>query len=298
MIPVKKIDIHTHVIEEKGIPTPKGNTMLTPDEQIAALDALGVEKSVLLPIASPEGQMQPITNPEIMRVVKKHPDRFYWFCNVDPRSGNNTPRTDFVHFLSYYKALGAKGVGEITANIDMDNPRVDALFAACEQLNMPVTIHIGAPDISYGLIDPLGLPKLERALQKFPKLKILGHSQKFWSEISSDVTEETRNSYPTGPVTPGRVVELMRKYPNLLGDLSAGSGYAAMKRDPEFAYAFMEEFQDRLLYGTDICAIGQVESYKNGLMRFMEQGVEAGKLSYTAYEKICRLNALKLLEGN
>ena len=33
-------------------------------------------------------------------------------------------------------------------------------------------------------------------------------------------------------------MELLRKYPNLYGDLSAGSGYNAITRDPAFGDAF------------------------------------------------------------
>ena len=64
-------------------------------------------------------------------------------------------------------------------------------------------------------------------LAKYPNLTVIGHSQPFWSEISADVTEKNRNSYPKGKVIPGRTVELFRKYPNLYGDLSpsAGSGF-------------------------------------------------------------------------
>ena len=53
----------------------------------------------------------------------------------------------------------------------------------------------------------------------------------------------------------GAVVRLFRQYPNLYGDLSAGSGYNAISRDPEFGYAFMDEFQDRLLFGTDFADV-------------------------------------------
>ena len=49
----------------------------------------------------------------------------------------------------------------------------------------------------------------------------------------------------------------MRRYPNLHGDLSAGSGFNAISRDPEFGYRFLEEFQDRLYFGTDIANVGQ-----------------------------------------
>ncbi len=58
--------------------------------------------------------------------------------------------------------------------------------------------------------------------------------------------------YPTGPVVPGgKVPELMRRYPNLYGDLSAGSGANALRRDPDHARRFILEFSDRLLYGRD-----------------------------------------------
>lgn len=295
---MQKIDIHVHTIAEKGILRPRGDTLATPEELFEMYDQLGVEKAVLLPIVSPEGQFDGNTNREILGIVRQYPDRFYWFCNIDPRQGDNSEATDFAQMLAYYKEQGAAGLGEVTANLPMDDPRLEKLFAACEQLNMPVTIHIGDLGGDYGLVDSLGLPKLERLLQKFPKLILLGHSQKFWSEISGDVTQETRGKNPKGPVVPGgRVVELMRRYPNLCGDLSAGSGCNAMMRDPDFGYAFMEEFQDRLFYGTDICSPWDITHIRVKLGPFMEQGVAEGKLSPMACEKICRGNALRLLEG-
>lgn len=295
---MRKIDIHVHTIAEKGVLRPRGDTFATPEELFEMYDQLGVEKAVLLPVVSPEGQTDTNTNREIQAIVRQYPDRFYWFCNVDPRMGDNWQTTDFVQMLSYYKEQGAAGVGEITANLPMDDPRVEALFAACQALNLPAIIHIGKLGGDYGLVDELGLPKLEKLLQKFPKLILLGHSQRFWSEISGDVTQETRGKNPKGPVAPGgRVVELMRKYPNLCGDLSAGSGCNAMMRDPDFGYAFMEEFQDRLFYGTDICSPLDITHIRVKLGPFMEQGVAEGKLSPEACEKIGRGNALRLLEG-
>ncbi len=44
---------------------------------------------------------------------------------------------------------------------------------------------------------------------------------------------------------------MLRQYPNLYADLSAGSGLNALQRDPEFAKDFLLEFQDRLLYARD-----------------------------------------------
>ena len=102
-------------------------------------------------------------------------------------------------------------------------------------------------------MDDPRLPGLERALKKFPKLIFIGHSQQFWFEMAkTDVTDpETRNSCPFGPFVEGRVPELMRQYPNLYCDLSANSGQTALLRDPTYGLAFVKEFQDRLMFGTD-----------------------------------------------
>ena len=161
---------------------------------------------------------------------------------------------------------------------------------------MPVTIHIGYPNGEYGLCDDFGLPGLEKVLGMFPRLRLIGHSGRFWSEIS-DSYEARNGCYPTGPVTEGRVVELMRKYKNLHADISAGSGSTAIMRDPEFGYQFLEEFKDRLYYGSDICTSDferAIADFKP-MVEFLDNGLESGKLSADAHYKICRGNAEKLL---
>ena len=88
---------------------------------------------------------------------------------------------------------------------------------------------------------------------------------------------------------------LFRRYANLWADLSAGSGYNALARDPEYAAKFLTEFQDRLMFGTDICFALQ----KLPLASFLTGLREKGKLSEVAFQKIARGNAIRLygLEG-
>ncbi len=294
---VQKIDIHVHPVLKKGVPRFTGDTFTIPEELFVFYKLLGVEKGIILPSVSPESAFDLITNKEAAEIARKYPQQFYWFCNLDPRMGNNSPKTDFSFFLNYFKECGAKGVGEITANLYFDDPMVLNLFRHCEACDMPVTFHIGAKGNDYGLVDELGLPRLEKVLSMFPKLRFLGHSQKFWSEISGDVTEQSRGENKPGKVTRGgRVVALMRKYPNLCGDLSAGSGYNAISRDPDFSYGFLEEFQDRLYYGTDVCSPVNITWDMIKLSAFLDEAMEKEKISYAAYKKICRTNALALLE--
>jgi len=292
---VKKIDIHVHACLRKALQhqlDPTFYDFCTPEELRKKYEQWGIEKGVQLPVIKPEAGLRQISNEESYDMVQQHPDRFEWFCCIDPRMVLNHESTDFSGVLNSFKHFGAKGVGEMLCNLYFDDPLVWNLFRHAEKCQMPVIFHIGNRGLDYGLIDELGLPRLEKTLKEFPNLIFLGHSQKFWAEIGT-CTEADRDGYPKGPVTPGRVVELMRKYPNLHGDLSAGSGGNAVMRDPDFGYAFMEEFQDRLYFGTDICD----PRNEFALSKHLDDAVESGKLSQEAYNKICRENALRLLNG-
>ena len=88
---------------------------------------------------------------------------------------------------------------------------------------------------------------LEEALEKYPGLKFIGHSQPFWHEISQDAKPDlkSRMEWGRGPVREGgRLVCLMRNYKNLYADLSANSGGCAIMRDEKFGLQFLEEFHE------------------------------------------------------
>ncbi len=296
---LKKIDMHVHVIDdaEGALLRTTGDTFCTPAELLEIYESIGVERGVILTAMSPECADERNTNREICKIVKSDPSHFSWFCGIDPRFFTNSDQTDFSYILNHYKSLGAKGVAELTCNLYFDDPLLMNLFSHCEKCEMPVTIHIGPLGGDYGVVDELGLPRLEKILQTFPKLQIIGHSQRFWSEIGADVTEENRGGYPEGKVVPGgRVPALLRKYKNLTADLSAGSGFNALLRDPEFAYGFLEEFADQLYFATDICSPENAKyPIRVGLSAFLDDAMEQGKISYEAYEKISRRNAEKIL---
>ena len=174
-----------------------------------------------------------------------------------------------------------------------DEDRVENILHHIEAVQLPMLFHVASADRGmYGLIDEMGLPKLEAALRKFPRLQLIGHSMAFWSAIDGAVTTQQWMGYPKGPVKPGgRLVELLRTYENLWADISAGSGHNALSRDPDFGYAFLEEFQDRVLFGTDICQPGQ----KVEQVEFLNAGLAQARISSAAFEKITHKNAEKLL---
>lgn len=292
----KKIDIHAHVTMWPDT-TPVSKRFKQPflnvENQIRMWDEVNVVHGILLPIVSMEAQMGLMTNEACHYIAQQHPEKFSWFCNIDPRAMNNRPDTDLSYMIEHYKNLGAKGVGEITSNLYADDPMMDNLFYHCAACDMPVIIHIAPePQGFYGIIDDPGLPRIEKMLKKHPDLKLIGHSASFWSEISVCAPEE-REGYPTGPVKEGRIAQLMREYDNLYCDLSAGSGSNAMTRDPQYAVQFLTEFADRVYFGCDLCRTTNVNH--THLSNFLQKLADTGALSQEVYQKICWDNAAKLL---
>jgi len=287
------IDIHVHVRRIPGPPFENGQRYCTPKQLLERYDKIGVEKAVLLPGVNPECAYAPQSNEEIIEIAETYPDRFIPFCNVDPRMMTNSPDAPLDRILKYYRDKGCKGIGEICANLPFLHPLVQNLFKHVQKVGFPLTFHI-APQIggAYGLYDDPGLPQLERSLRLFPKIRFLGHSQPFWAEISQLETPADRYGYPKYPVKKeGVVPKLMRRYPNLYGDLSANSGYNALARDLDYAVKFLNEFQDRLLFGTDITSPKTPTPLVDLLLKLRKEK----RISEEVFLKVTRENAVKLL---
>ena len=287
------IDIHVHVRTLPGPARGGRQAFATPEQLLARYAPIGVERAVLLPLVSPEVN-EPQSSQEIVEISRRHPDRFIPFCNVDPRAISNSADAPLGNILDFYRNQGCRGIGEVTANLPFRDPMVRNLFRHVERVGFPLTFHIAAQiGEMYGLYDDPGLPQLEQSLSDFPGLKFLGHSQTFWAEIGRLRKPYDRYGYPRYPIdAEGVVPQLFRQYPNLHGDLSAASGCNALKRDPDYAVKFLDEFQDRLLFGTDICA----PDTPTPLVDFLTGLRAAGRISATVFEKVARGNAIRLLK--
>jgi uncharacterized protein len=293
------IDIHAHAFAfEQRVKCCLNNDFFpTARELIKRMDKLGIDKAVILPLVGAETPTEPQSIGEVLYICGQYPDRFIPFCCIDPRlplPDNKITVTLFTGILDDYKRLGCKGFGEFIPRLPWNDRRVEMLLEACGEIGFPVIFHTTTPDTGlYGLLDYVGLPLLEQALEKFPKTKFLGHSPAFWSEISGDVNEATKHIYTDGKITAGgAVVRLMEKHPNLYGDLSAGSGYNALTRDTDFTWKFLERFQDRLLFGQDVCCRAHDFQHK----QFLTQAVDQGSISREIHEKIMWKNAAGLLD--
>ena len=296
------IDIHAHAFRARN---PK-YSMCNLQELLAAQDRLGIDKSVVLPIVSPEIYF-PQNTQDIIDMANAYPDRIIPFCNVDPRAMSNCPNAPLEDALEFYKELGCVGVGEIMPQMEMKDPKVQNLFRAAQKVGLPVTCD-GSDQLTggFGLYDEPGLPQLELSLQRFPKLIFLGHGPLFWSEIARLETPGERcvawsfegkqlwriGLHNKGPIKEeGVMPKLLRRYPNLHCDLSDGTAYNALTRDEAYIAEFIREFEDRMYFGTDIVSPDFEVPLIDTLKRWKDRGV----ITRSAYDKITHENAMWLL---
>ena len=298
---MKIIDAHNH-------PDFHGHNF---DRMIENMDRNGIAQTWLLAWETPEDEYAPETkycmalpiddsNPNSFRLCweykQKAPDRFILGYAPDPRKADAVQR-----MRAAIATYNVQICGEVKLRMMYDNPDAIDLFRFCGENGVPVTLHFdnaGAqktgrefPRRSWwygGDIDTL-----ERVLKLCPETNFLGHAPGFWGHISND-DAVLKTSYPTGPVIPGgRIEELLEKYPNLYGDMSAGSGLNAMTRDPKFTAWFMDKFQDQLMFGMDFCRVVPKENMT--LSKLMDQLLAEGTITQTVYDKICWDNAAKNL---
>ena len=252
---MKKIDVHVH-LGKLLYSRPR----LSPRDILKMMDELDIEKSCIMAIDSPEELDYYYPTEKVLKVCKQYPDRFVPFCNVDPRRQEPVDHDgikgfDPYPFIERFVEKGCKGFGEILVGLWIDDFRLMRIYEACGRLGLPILLHLDR----YRAMDELGLPRLEKVLIANPKTVFIMHAQHWWSEISADVTEEERSSYPKRPVLKGgRADILLQQYDNLYADLSANSGLTAMTRDPEFTKDFFIRNQNKLLYGSDIVSRGQI----------------------------------------
>ena len=298
---MKYIDIHAHAYRR---PLPFVTQFHSPDELIACYDRYGIEMGALLPVVNSEIYL-PQANEDILDMVAAHPDRFFAFCNVDPRALINRADAPLDTVLEYYKALGCKGVGEIMPNLPFEDELVQNLFRCAEKIGLPVTTD-GSDRVGgdFGLCDARGLPGLEHTLQRFPSLQFIAHGPIFWIELMPDPPAARKAVFGIDGLQHGTIrkakrieeggvaVELLRHFPNLYGELSDAVGI--LKQDEDFAIRFLTEFQDRLFFGTDSCNSTCDANYQGKL--WFDALHASGRLPEEVWKKICRNNAIDFFQ--
>ncbi|MHC4885895.1 MAG: amidohydrolase family protein [Planctomycetota bacterium] len=290
------IDIHQHITfgkfpEFTRLNGSGGHGPFTAKHLLKDMDKWGIDRSVILPLSNPENLdfFGVAGNQEVIAACQKHPDRLIPFCNIDPRSLLNHRDADFGPLMRTFKDLGCRGIGEVCANMPITDPLCKNLFHHAGEEGLPVLLHLASRKGGlYGLIDKLGVPGLEEVLKEYPKTIFIGHAPSFWNEIDGRLTQKEREGYVKGPIKKqGRLWTLMKKYPNLYADISAGSGANALSRDPEVGFRFMNAFSKRIFFGTDCFFVKKKAPVHIPLM---QNALKARKITKAIYNDIMYRN--------
>jgi uncharacterized protein len=249
------IDVHTHnyAVNDEEI---KG--------WLKAMDACGIEKSIVLTEASGPGF------DSIYSLYSKYGNRFDVWCGFD-YTGYDKPGFGpaAVKELERCFKAGAKGVGEegdkglgmffnpVKAwGMHFDDPRMKPLFEKCAQLGMPISIHVADPIWMYEKMDSTndGLMNAQTWRIDMTKPGIIGFDA---------LVQTLENVIKNNPKTIfiachfanlnhdlGKLGAMFDKYPNFYADISAR--YAESAPIPRAMKEFFNKYQDKLLYGTDM----------------------------------------------
>jgi predicted TIM-barrel fold metal-dependent hydrolase len=200
---------------------------------------MGVTRTVLLPAGSKYGlAVGAGGNESVVALARRRPDLFLYFANEVP----DLPVARQV--LEKYLKLGAIGIGEQKFPVECDSPAIHMVADVAGEFGVPVLLHF--QHATYNM----GIERFHTVLEKHPRVTFIGHAQTWWGNI--DRNHEQTVLYPKTKVTPGGITDrLLADYPNMYGDLSAGSGLNSLLRDEEHARGFLERHQDKLVYGSD-----------------------------------------------
>ena len=239
--PIPIIDIHQHT-----------NYSGRPDETLLAhQQRMGIAKTILLPAGTPvslpsthDGKSNGLAaqtggNESCYRVVQENPARYAFFAN------EVTDLPEATRNIEKYLELGAVGIGEQKFNVECDSAESERIYDLAAAYGVPVLLHF-----QHGMYNK-GFERFHRMLEKHRKTNFIGHAQTWWANIDKDHANQTV-LYPKTKVTRGGLTErYLSDYPNMFGDMSAGSGLNSMMRDEDHARWFIAKHQDKLLYGSD-----------------------------------------------
>ena len=234
------IDTHEHIQSAAQAPL-----------LIAAMDALGIQKTILLGSSAFTLTQNPDlgftgydeNNEELLKICQEYPGRFEAWVTLNPKDPNHLEK-----FKDYVKrgATGLKlylGHGYVIPKtgqylfhlMAMDDPALAPLYAYCRDNFIPVSMHVNPGPQTPGFAD-----EFVSFLTQYPDLKVIAPHF-----ILSSIKET-------------RMEELLDTFPNLYTDISFGHdeflrpGLRRIARDPEKYRALIAKYPNRFLFSADL----------------------------------------------
>ena len=236
------IDIHQHVLYHDR----------TDDQLFAHQRAMGITRTILLPAgrsvntlstnhgASNGLEAKCAGNEDCYLVARANRKQYLFGANEVP----DVP--DAIKEIERYLDLGGVVIAEQKFRVECDSPEMQKIYQVAAHYHVPILMHWQYQRYN------LGFDRFYKMLEKYPRTIFIGHAQTWWANIDKDYKDDAKNLYPKGRVTPGGLTDIyLRDYPNMYGDLSAGSGLNSLRRDEDHAHEFLHRHQDKLVYGSD-----------------------------------------------
>ncbi|WP_018616873.1 amidohydrolase family protein [Segetibacter koreensis] len=250
------IDFHSHDY-------PKSDAEV--DEWVKTMDNAGIAKTIILSYS---------TGKRLDSVIDKYSrykNRFEVWCGFD-YTDNDKPgweKKAVAELERCYKKgargvgeLGDKGLGEFYSTptpgwgIHIDDARMKPLIEKCGELHMPISIHVAEDAWMYQKPDSTndGLMNSSKWQVDLTKKGIIGHD-----ELITTLENAVRNNPKTTFIAChlantcsdlSVLGRLFDKYPNLYADIAAR--YGELAPIPRYVHAFIEKYNNRLVYGTDM----------------------------------------------
>ena len=160
--------------------------------------------------------------------------------------------------LKIAKVLGLALPGPDGKLLPVDDPGLDPVFETAGELDMPVAIHSGDPRAFWQPVDRNNERYDELAAH--PGWALYGEPVPSFDEILNQLERRIARHPRTKFISvhfgncaedPDRVARALRRYPNLYIDTAARIPEIG-RHSPEKMRAFFIEFQDRVLYGSDL----------------------------------------------
>jgi predicted TIM-barrel fold metal-dependent hydrolase len=240
-MPDSIIDIHQHL----------GYSGRSDEALLAHQQAMGATITILLPAGRPvttasthQGvanglQAQALGNAACAQFATAHRSAYRFGANEVPDIDGATNE------IERYLKRGALMIAEQKFGVECDGPAMQRIYEIAQAHRVPVLMHWQFEMYNYGF------ERFAKMLEKYPRVTFLGHAQTWWANVDKNHRDQSV-LYPKGPVTPGGLTErYLSDYPNMFGDLSAGSGLNALTRDEGFTREFLTRHQDKLVFGSD-----------------------------------------------
>ena len=208
------IDFHTHIFpadicrnRENYFPSEPAfellyksskSRLIEAEELLAAMDANGVDKSVVFGFPWKDPDTVKMNNDYIMNAVARYPDRFIGLGCFEPLGSLAAKETE--------RCLkgGLSGIGELAfyeAGINSEALKnLDPVMDICREWNVPVLIHTNEPvGHSYPGKTPNTLLQIYSMLSRFPENQIVlahwGGGLFFFNLLKKEVKENLRNVF-------------------------------------------------------------------------------------------------------